>query len=410
MYKRYAVCAGPEACKISQHALQKGKSPGPDGIPVEFYQHFWYLIKTMFFNFIQEVKLCSFPNETNTSVTTLIFKENGETYLLTNYRPIALMNVQIKFLTKILATRLKYVLPTIIHQSQTAIYGRKIDNTIHLIRDLIQLSNENNEEAAFLFLDQEKAFDRVDHDFLFDTMNTFGLGETFTNWVKTIYSNATTYININGFLTDPIPLKRGVRQGCRLSTLLYVLVIEVLALQLRANPNIIGFTIEEEKIISSHYLDDATIKITQNKCFKEVYKDLQDYEKATGAKINYSKTKGLWTGKWKNRKDDPFQEFYSENSETIKWTNKNVKHLGVYIGNDNPALQTFEEIIPKIKRKMNYWKPLKLPILAKARVIEIYHASPLWYAASFYPIPSKCEKEINSAFVDYITFPKNKKT
>ena len=54
-------------------------------------------------------------------------------------------------------------------------------------------------------------------------------------------------LNINGYLTDQIPLKRGVRQGCPLSALLYVLIIEVLAIQLRINPNIIGFTIEGEK-------------------------------------------------------------------------------------------------------------------------------------------------------------------
>ena len=79
-------------------ALKKEKSPGPDGIPVEFYQHFWYLIKNIFFDFIQEVQFCTIPNESNTSLTTLIYKEKGETYLLTNYRPIALMNVQIKIL------------------------------------------------------------------------------------------------------------------------------------------------------------------------------------------------------------------------------------------------------------------------------------------------------------------------
>merc|ERR1712121_8895 len=99
-----------------------------------------------------------------------------------------------------------------------------------------------------------------------------------------------TVININGFLTSKILLKSGVRQGCPLSPLLYVLVIEILALQLRANPNIVGFTIQGEKIISSHYADDAVIKITQNRCFKEVYKELKEYENATGAKINFEKS------------------------------------------------------------------------------------------------------------------------
>ena len=90
------------------------------------------------------------------------------------------------------------------------------------------------------------------------------------------------------FLTDKIPLNSGVRQGCPLSALLYVLVIETLALQLRTNHNIVGFTIENDKLISTHYSDDAVIKITQDRCFKEVYKDLQLYEKGSGAKINHS--------------------------------------------------------------------------------------------------------------------------
>ena len=160
------------------------------------------------------------------------------------------------------------------------------------------------------------------------------------------------------------------------------MVIEVLALQLRENPNIVGFTVGGEKIISLHYADDATIIIKQNRCFKEVYKELTDYEEATGAKVNYTKTKGLWTGKWKNRTDRPLQ-----NEMPIKWTGKNVKALGVYFGNSDPGKQTFEEILPKIKRSMDYWKQFQLCKLAKARVIEIFHASRLWFAANFTVFP-----------------------
>ena len=156
-----------------------------------------------------------------------------------------------------------------------------------------------------IFLDQEKAFDRVNHNFLYKTMRAFGIGEIFIQWVSTIYSNAASALNINGFLSKPIPFNRGVRQGCPLSALLYVLVIEVLALQLRLNPNIVGFKIGGEKIVSSHYMDDATIIIKQNRCFKEVIKELREYEDASGAKVNYEKTKGLWTGSWKGRRVPP---------------------------------------------------------------------------------------------------------
>ena len=311
--------------------------------------------------------------------------------------PISLINTDLKIITRALANRLRPILPTIIHQSQTAVDKRKIDHTIHIIRDLIDLTEKEESEAAFMFLDQEKAFDRVNHKFLFKTMEAFGIGQQFINWVKILYSNATTKVNINGHLSDNIPLNRGVRQGCPLSSLLYVMVIEVLALQLRKNPDIVGFHIQGEKIISLHYADDAIITMKQNRCFKEVYKELSEYELATGAKINYSKTKGLWLGKWKHRQDTPLG---------IKWTKENVKTLGIYFGNDNPAKKTFEEILPKIKKSMNYWKQFNLCKLAKARVIEIFHASKLWYASKFYNIPNNIQKQLQQAMFDYINFPK----
>ena len=196
-------------------------------------------------------------------------------------------------------------------------------------------------------------------------MKAFGIGPAFIHWIRQIYSNATTRVKVNGFLSENIPLRRGVRQGCPLSPLLYVLIIEILALQFRKNPDIVGFTVGGEKIISMHYADDAIITIKQNKCFKEVIKDLTAFERASGAKVNYEKTKGLWCGAWKNRTDTPLN---------IKWTSENVENLGVYFGNDNPAAATFTKILPKVTRSMNYWKQFRLCKLAKARVIEIFHA------------------------------------
>ena len=389
--------------------LQKNKTPGPDGIPAEFYQAYWHILDDHYLEYINAVAESTFPKKVNTSITTLFYKNRGDISLLDYYRPIALMNVDVKITTKLLSIRLNKVLPTIIHESQTAVYGRQIGNSVHLVRDIIDYANNNDEGAALLFLDQEKAFDRVSHTVLFDALRAYGFGDYFIHWIQLLYSNAYTKININGFLTEEIQLKCGVRQGCPLSPLLYVMIIELLALQLRANPNVVGFTIQGEKIISTHYADDAVIKITQNRCFKEVYKDIRDYERATGAKVNYDKTVGLWVGQWKNRSDDPFSEADAEETSKIKWTNKNVKFVGVYVGNDQPAIQTFNEILPKMKKRLHFWKPLQLPLLAKARVIEIFHASKLFYASNFYPIPPDIEKEVTHAFLDYITFPKKGK-
>ena len=378
------------------NGMSLNKSPGPDGITAEFFKKYWHLLQHKYLAYINEVQSSGLDWRYNTSITTLIYKGKGDSNDLDNYRPISLINASLKILTKTLTNRLKRVLPSIIHHTQTAVQGRQIHHTVHLIRDLIQYSNDQNIEACFLFLDREKAFDRVEHQFLYRVLQAFGFGDTFINWIKLLQANATTRIKVNGHLTTNIPLKRGARQGDPLSFYEYVIVDEVLALQLRNNPNIVGFQIGGEKIVSAHYADDATIAILQNRCFKEVIKDLDDFGEASGSKLNLQKTKGLWTGPWTNRTDEPI---------SIKFTNKNVKSLGVYFGNDDPARDTFGDIVIKIRRTLNYWKPFALSKLAKARVIEIFHASRLWYAATFYPIPKNMRDELQKEFLKYIDFP-----
>ena len=382
-------------------SLKPGKSPGLDGLPIEFYQRFWPLLQHHYLSYVNAVQASHLDPWKNTSITALLYKNRGDANDLTNYRPISLINVDVKIITKVLTTRLRTVLPSILHHSQTAVDGRRIDNTVHMLRDLIHLANTQNTPACFLFLDQEKAFDRVDHSFLYRTMATFGIGDTFINWIKMLYSNATTKVKINGFLTDPIPLRRGARQGDPLSFYEYLFINEILALQLRNNPNIVGFQIGGEKIVSQHYADDTTISITQNRCFKEVYKELSDYEEATGAKVNYSKSKGLWVGPWTARSDSPL---------SVSFTNTNVKSLGVYFGNDDPAAATFNEIYPKIKRSLTYWQNLGLSKFAKARVLDIFLASRLWYAATFYPIPPRLRNQLQREFFTYLNHPHKKIT
>ena len=186
--------------------LPSGKSPGMDGIPIEFYQHFCPILKDHFF---QYVALHGFSVARNVGVTKLLYKEKGDPTDLGNYRPLTLLNCDIKIFTKTLATRLHTVLPSIIHKSQTGVHGRRIDHTIHTIRDLIEMAEKNNSEAALIFLDQEKAFDRVNHQLLFKVMRKYGFGANFISWISRLYGNAATRVMVNGFLTAKFSILRG---------------------------------------------------------------------------------------------------------------------------------------------------------------------------------------------------------
>ena len=131
---------------------------------------------------------------------------------------------------------------SIVHEDQTCgVIGRTIFSNLHLVRDALDMIAVTDKPAILVSLDQEKAFDRVDHDFLLNVLSKFGFGPNFCRWVRLLFSNVFSRVICNGNLTRPILLGRGVRQGCPLSPLLYVLVSEVLSTQSRLNKEIERF-------------------------------------------------------------------------------------------------------------------------------------------------------------------------
>ena len=144
-------------------------------------------------------------------------------------------------------------------------------------------------------------------------------------------------------------------------------------------------------------MDDTTIAITQNRCFKEVIKELELYEQASEARVNYKKTKGLWTGNWRGRRTSPIN---------IQWTSGNVENLGLYFGNKDPAYKTFEKIVPKFKRRLNYWKQFSVSKIGKSTISEMFLASKLVYSIKFYPIPKIYQDDIQNAIFGFVNYPK----
>ena len=97
-----------------------------------------------------------------------------------------------------------------------------------------------------------------------------------------------------------------------------VFITEIIVLQNWKVHDIVGFTVRGGKNVRMRYADDAIIIIKQYKCFAEVYTDLSNFERVSGAKVNYEETKDLWGDAWKDRTDIPLN---------MKGTNKNFENL-----------------------------------------------------------------------------------
>ncbi len=110
-------------------------------------------------------------------------------------------------------------------------------------------------------IDHAKAFDNVNHDYLFKTLEVFGLHGNFLKVTKTLYQNITSQVTINGSPTNKIPIKRGVRQGCPYSMLLFVLCSIPLIEMINDDGRITGHVTRRRNTIKIQAADDNTVII-----------------------------------------------------------------------------------------------------------------------------------------------------
>ena len=181
------------------------------------------------------------PRGFSAGIVTLIFKK-GNKKDIKNYRPISLLNVDYKIMAKIIANRLKEVAGDVVTSLQAyGVPGRDISDSILTIQGVVRGMRE--EGGYLLSLDLEKAFDRVDHSFLFKLLRRVGFGQSIVKIIKLLYSGASSRLKLNGRLTGGFDIKRSVRQGCPLSPLLFSFFIEALAAAVTADHRLPGLRV-----------------------------------------------------------------------------------------------------------------------------------------------------------------------
>ena len=147
-----------------------------------------------------------------------------------------------------------------------------------------------------------------------------GFGPTFLRWIKLLYTNVLSQLNINVFLTDPFSVGRGVRQGCPLSSMLYILSAEPLARAIRNSSSIIGFPLPgsgRKTAKLSQYTDDTTVTLVTDSTVTHLLNLFQKYESPSGAKLNLGKCSASWLGPWKSQNDPPALMKWSSEKITI---------------------------------------------------------------------------------------------
>ena len=380
------------------YSMKLNKSPGLDGIPVEFYKMFWKHIKFYLLeSLLKSFEIGELSSSQRASVLSLIHKK-GSMHNLDNYRPISLTNCDYKILAFIFAKRLQLLIDKLINKNQTGyIKGRFIGENARLVLDIYDYCEENDTEGILLFADFQKAFDSVEWDFLFQTLQKFNFGKKFLKWIKILYTKPYFHVKNNNWLTRKCKMSRGIRQGCPVSALLFLFVIEILVLKINASENIQGFKLgQRNELKCLQHADDCTLPVKNAESLRAAILIIKNFGKVSGTKLNIEKTEGILLGPLKNS---------LEYIDGIRMTNDSVKSLGIFLGHDKVSnneknwlnkLKEFEKILDS-------WRIRKLTLFGKCTIINSLIVSKLLYAFTVLENPSnEYIKSINRIIYNFI--------
>ena len=384
---------------IAIHLFNKDKTPGIDGLPIEFYLCFWDQLRQFFPRLINDIYINGLlPSiQQRLSVITLVHKK-GDQADLDNWRPISLLCVDLKILEKVLSLRLKKALPHIIGEEQTCgIEGRTIFQNLYTVRDTITYANDHKIPAYIISLDFQKAFDKVDHDFLAKTLTAFGFGSRYVNYVATSNSDSQAIVANNGFFTPKITLGRGIKQGGQQSGQQYDIIGEVLAIAIRKCTGISGIHLpgKPNQLKLTLYADDNNTILSSTQSIIKLFELLERFRKASGCNINVAKTQGLTIG-GASIPDLPFP---------VHWNPEGgVKILGVYFHNTFEKTQktTWEHIKINIENRAESLTTRKLSFYGKRILINLLLLSKAWHVATVIPSTKQTSTQINTTVFNFL--------
>lgn len=407
-----------QALKLSNN----GKSPGNDGIPYEFWKAFpkpetdkekkempdvIYML-TAAFNEIEESQ--NDHPEFTKGLMHLLYKKKEKTKI-ENYRPITLLNTDYKIMTKAISMKLGKIASELIHPNQAGfVPGRSLFDQVKLSQMVLDFADIDEKNGCIIALDQEKAYDKIDHEYLWEILKEYDIPDKFIETVKTLYKKAKTVVQLNGIRTRPFNVKRGVRQGDPMSCLLYNLAIEPLAIMLRKSDlKGMKFKGEEEKLITTLFADDTLVYLNRKDDISKLYKILETFCTASTAKFNKEKTEILPIGKESYRKkvietrkmNSKQQEPFEEKIRVVK-DGESMRTLGAWIGNKIKIDPQWNTILEKQKEIMEGWKKSRPSLRGKELLLKSLVVSRAQFLATVNGMPEWVQMKMEKQMRDFV--------
>lgn len=377
-------------------SLPRGKAPGFDGLPYEFYLRFWPLMGQELADVLQEAfdggAGASLPPSLVQGRITLLYKGKGaDRESPASYRPITLLNTDYKLAARAIASRIGPLLNQVVDATQTGFLPKRWvgDNVLAHLEEISYLA-DTQQPGVQIFLDFEKAFDRLDRAWIERCMAAVGFGPGAQRWVHLLHSGTTARVAFNGWHTAAFPVASGVFQGSPLSPLLFVLAAQPMAAHARMLAGQQAFqpirlpSGEPAPVMQQHADDTSVHARTPRDAQIVLEASVGLHCAATGARLQRSKSQALGLGSLSHLSGpDPVT------GVTFAAPGDSVKHLGIPLSNEPDAAATalHTAILGKVEARIARWSGFRLSLLGRAYVAKQVLASMVTYHATFIPVP-----------------------
>jgi hypothetical protein len=369
----------------------KESAPGNTGLTIGFYKKYFKYFGKYFVEILNSED--ELPLLFKDSIVKLIPKNSNDLKTINDLRPISLTNIDYRIYTKVLANRLRIIADKIIGDHQTcSIKGRRIIDNLNLIRDVISESDYTGFELFILSVDQSKAFDRISHKYLFKLLEHINFGDFILRGIKRMYDNSCAKIVVNNTLCEEIKIKSGLKQGCALSMLLYIMCIEELIVRIKKNTHIKGYilnTTNKHECKAGGYADDIAGLLTNYECIEPFFNEFKEWGRVSSAILNVEKTKILAL-------NSKFREYNG-----IKFINT-LKILGIEFNHKGVTRNNVDKILENIKKSVIIWDGVRLNTLERVVVSKTFILSKLWYIINFIKLSEENIKIIESVIHKFI--------